>query len=211
MPGRSCAARPLAYDLAGRRSTFLIFLVLMAIAPAAQASLPLPVPPPVPAVPIPSVPTAPAFTGAPATPHPIRGIAPIPHNRFMAPNGASEIHDDAWQTDAYTWAGPLGRSPVVSSTLINHDCASITFDTQGHLVSVCVGLAGPELYMFDPHTLATPATFPLPPPQSLPADPTSIFQDFTGGGYFYLDGQDRVFTATTTRHILVIADTGTGF
>jgi hypothetical protein len=212
MPGTCCGARRLAYDLAVRRSTFLIFLVLMAIAPAAQAALPLPIaPPPTPAVPIPSAPASPAFTGAPATPHPVRGIAPIPRNRFMAPNGTSEIHDDAWQTDAYTWAGPLGRSPVVSSTLVNHDCGSITFDAQGHLVSVCVGLAGPELYMFDPNTLATLATFTLPPRQSLPSDPTSIFQDFTGGGYFYLDSGDRVVTSTTTRHILVIADTGTGF
>ncbi len=123
----------------------------------------------------------------------------------MAPNGASEIHDDAWQTDAYTWAGPMGRSPVVSSTLINHDCGSITFDSQGRLISVCVGLAGPELYMFDPMTLATLATFDLPPRQSLPTNP---FQDFTGGGYFYLDNGNRVVTATTKRHILVIGETG---
>jgi hypothetical protein len=126
----------------------------------------------------------------------------------MAPNGTSEIHDDAWQTDAYTWSGPLGRDPVLNSAYVNHDCGSITFDRQGHLVSVCVGLAGPELYMFDPQTLATVATFALPPRQSLPANP---FQDFTGGGYFFLDSRDRVVTSTTTRHILVIADTGSGF
>jgi hypothetical protein len=180
----------------------------MAIAPAARASLPLPG---TPAVPIPSAPASPTFSGAPATRHPIRGIPPTPRNRFMAPNGTSEIHDDAWQTDAYTRAGPLGRSPAISSTLINHDCGSITFDAQGRLVSVCVGLSGPELYMFDPHTLATLATFVLPPRQSLPSDPTSVFQDFTGGGYFYLDAEDRVVTSTTTRHILVIADTGNGF
>ena len=86
----------------------------------------------------------------------------------MAPNGSSEIHDDAWQTDAYTWAGPLGRPPVVASTMIGHDCGSITFDARGRLVSVCVGLTGPELYMLDPSTLATLATFALPPRQSLP-------------------------------------------
>jgi hypothetical protein len=190
-----------------RRAGFLILLGLLAIAPAAGASLPLPATPPVP-IPSPDMPPAPTFTGAPATAHPITGIPRTPRNRFMAPNGTSEIHDDAWQTDAYTWAGPLGRAPVLSSALINHDCGSITFDAQGRAVSVCVGLSGPELYMFDPHTLATLATFALPPRQSLPTNP---FQDFTGGGYFYLDAQDRVVTATTTRHILVIADTGNGF
>ena len=195
----------MAYDPRVRYATFLIFLVLMAIAPGAQAALPLPVTPP---VPIPSAPASPAFTGEAAVAHPVHGIPATPHNRFMAPNGASEIHDDAWQTDAYTWAGPLGRSPVVSSTLINHDCGSITFDSQGRLISVCVGLAGPELYMFDPVTLATLATFDLPPRQSLPTNP---FQDFTGGGYFYLDNGNRVVTATTTRHILVIGETAGGF
>jgi hypothetical protein len=92
--------------------------------------------------------------------------------------------------------------------MITRDCGSITFDARGRIVSVCLGLAGPELYMFDPATLATLATFDLPPRQTLPSNP---FQDFTGGGYFYLDGQNRVVTATTTRHILVIADTGSGF
>ena len=61
--------------------------------------------------------------------------------------------------------------------------------------------------MFDPNTLDTLATFTLPPRQSLP---TNLFQDFTGGGYFYLDNHDRVVTSTTTHHILVIAETGGG-
>jgi hypothetical protein len=57
--------------------------------------------------------------------------------------------------------------------------------------------------MFDPTTLSTLATFSLPLRQGLP---TNFFQDFTGGGYFYIDGQDRVIAGTTTRHIYVIAE-----
>jgi hypothetical protein len=158
------------------------------------------------AVPIPSTPpppAPPAYIGAPASAHPVRGIAPAPRNPFMAPNGRSEIHDDAWQTDAYKWSGPLGRSPQTLSSLLIRDCGSIAFDRRGHVVSVCVGLSGPRLYMFDPNTLATLATFPLPPRQSTTGN---IFQDYTGGGYFYLDNRDRVVTATTTRHIYVIAE-----
>jgi hypothetical protein len=191
--------------------------VYLGTAASAGALSVLPVPPaplPVPPAPIPSpdVPPAPAFSGAPATPHPIRGVGGVPHNRFMAANGVSEIHDDAWQTDAYTWAGPLGRDPVVNSALLAHDCGSITFDARGRIVSVCVGLSGPELYLLDPNTLATLSTFDLPPRQSLPAG-GSPFQDFGAGGYFYLDAAGEVVTATTTRHILVIAETpdGTGF
>jgi hypothetical protein len=130
-------------------------------------------------------------------------MPPIPHNPFMAPNGKSEIHDDGWQSDASTWAGPLGRSPRTTSNFILRDCGSITFDTQGRVVSVCIGTTGPELYMFDPTTLATLATFSLPLRQGLSSN---FFQDFTGGGYFYLDNRDRVIAATTTRHIELIAE-----
>ncbi|MGZ4328967.1 MAG: hypothetical protein ACXVXL_13175 [Solirubrobacteraceae bacterium] len=160
---------------------------------------------PVPAVPIPSVllPPAPAaYIGAPASAHPIRGVPRTPQNPHMAPNGASEIHNDGWQTNAFTWGGPLGRSPQTMSTMIIKDCGSITFDSQGRVVSVCVGASGPQLYMFDPNTLATLATFSLPPRQSVPSN-----QDYTGGGYFYLDNHDQVVTATTTHHIYVIAET----
>jgi hypothetical protein len=148
---------------------------------------------------------APAPAGAAA---PITGIPRIPQNPHMAPNGSSEIHNDAWQTDTYTWAGPLDRSPHTFSAVIGRDCGSIAFDSHGRLVSVCVGLSGPELYMFDPATLATLATFQLPPRLEIS---TNLFQDFTGGGYFYLDSHDRVVTSTTTRHIFVIAETGSGF
>jgi hypothetical protein len=128
----------------------------------------------------------------------------------MAGNGRSEIHNDAWQTDAYRGGGPLGVRPrTLSSMLVPAgDCGSITFDRRGRLISVCVGVSGPRLYMFDPSTLAVLASFALPPRQDVPSN---IFQDYTGGGYFYLDSHDRVVTATTTRHIYVIASGAGGF
>jgi hypothetical protein len=162
-----------------------------------------------PAIPIPSAPVLGArFIGQAAVARPIRGIRTTPRNPFMAPNGRSEIHNDAWQTDAYLWAGPFGRSPVTISAQLGHDCGSVAFDAHGRIVSVCVGVGGPELYMLDAETLATLATFALPPRQG---PPPNLFQDFTGGGYFFLDNHDRVVTSTTTHHIWVIAEQGTGF
>ena len=162
-----------------------------------------------PAIPIPSSPfLGSTYIGHAAVAHPIRGVPATPRNPFMAPNGRSEIHNDAWQTDAYLWAGPFGRSPATLSAQLGHDCGSVAFDTHGRIVSVCVGAAGPELYMLDAHTLATLATFTLPPRQTLPTNP---FQEFTGGGYFFLDRHDHVVTSTTTHHIWVIAERGTGF
>src|SRR5881227_2923568 len=90
------------------------------------------------AAPIPSGPASPLFVGRPAHMQPVRHVPRIPRNRFMAPNGRSEIHDDAWQTDSYTWRGPLGRSPQPSSASLTGDCGSITFDSRGRIVTICV-------------------------------------------------------------------------
>lgn len=162
-----------------------------------------------PAQPIPSrgpAPSLPAYSGAPASPRPIRGVPPTPRNPFLAPNGLGLIHNDGWQTDAYRWRGPLGKAPRTQSTNIGRECGSITFDSRGRIVSICVNREGPRLYMFNRHSLATLAQFPLPR-RSEP----SGFHDFTGGGYFYLDRHNHVWTSTTTRHIWDIAERGTGF
>ena len=164
-----------------------------------------------PSVPIPSTGTPPTTTyfGHAAVPQPIPGVPRTPQNPFMAPNGTSEIHDDAWQTDVSRWGGPLGHRPQTVSNYLQRDCGSVTFDSRGRILSICIGIPGPELYMFNPSTLATLATFTLPPRQSVPSN---IFQDFTGGGYFYLNNHGQIVCATTTRHIYVIGETpGPGF
>src|SRR5207244_67377 len=84
-------------------------------------------------------------------------------------------------------------------------CGSVTFDRLGRIVSVCVSTLRPTLRMFDPVTLAVLAQMDLPPRPPSP----NPFQDFSGGGYFYLDDQDRAVIATTTHHIYVVAEQGT--
>ncbi len=127
-----------------------------------------------------------------------------PRHPFMAPNGKSNIHVDAYQTDTNTTAGPLGPTATNSAFFV-HECASITFDSQGRLVSICVGLDRPVLTMLDPQTLTPLATYDLPPRQG--SSPGGTFTDFSGGGYFYLDNRDRVVTATSQRHVLIIGET----
>jgi len=184
--------------------SLLALLCLLAAAAPAAAQLP---PQPIPSVNGP--PPAPTYIGSPATPQPIEGIPPVPQNPFMAPNGASEIHDDEWQSDTYRHGGPLGRDPQTFSSYLapGRDCGSITFDSRGRVVAICISLSGPELFMFDPNTLATLATFPLPPrtPEDLLLNPNT-FQDFENGGYFYLDNHDQVVTGTTNRQIYVIGE-----
>jgi hypothetical protein len=163
----------------------------------------------VPPVPIPEGSTsAPEFIGSPATPNPVTAPEP-PRHPFMAPNGKSEIHVDAYQSDANSWSGPLGGQMEKVSTFQAAECASHTFDSAGRLVTVCVGLEGPRLLMFDPHTLELLAEFQLPPRQVGGPNP---FTDFSGGGYFYLDNRDRAVIPTTNRQVWVVRETsGPGF
>ena len=155
--------------------------------------------------PIPDEPTgeppSPAFTGSPAEPRRLDAFDP-PRHPFMAPNGKSNLHDDAYQTDTYRLPGPLGKDINRTSTLQVGVCASVTFDSRGRIVTVCVGLTGPRLLVMDPETLETLGELTLPP--RMPGG-VSIFNDFAGGGYFYLDHRDRAVVPTTTRHVFVVA------
>jgi hypothetical protein len=167
-----------------------LLLLLVAAAPASAQT------------PIPEGPNnAPAFIGGPATPNPIPAPPP-PQHPFMAPNGSSNLHEDAWQTDTTRRSGPLGRDPQRLSTFFSRDCASVTFNSKGRLVTVCVGLDRPQLVVMDPKTLETIETLDLPPRD--PMTGGNPFTGFAGGGYFYLGHDDRAVIPTTSRHVYVI-------
>ena len=159
--------------------------------------------------PIPEGPDAaspPPFLGGPMTPRPVFATEP-PAHPFLAPNGSSNIHVDAWQTDRNAWFGPLGRDMSRTSTFQGADCASHTFDRRGRIVTVCVGVAGPRLHMFEPDTLHELARFALPPRTAQSGGSPNPFTNFSGGGYFVLDDRDRAVIPTTTRHIWLVAET----
>ncbi len=189
-----------------RNTRFLAVVGAAALALAVPAASPAAVP----ATPIPQDPGAgavAAYLGAPQPAHRLRGSRFAPRHPFMAANGRSNLHDDAYQSDAGWTPGPLGRSPGVVSTLFSQECASVTFDARGRLLTVCVGLATVDLRLLDPETLDVLADHPLPPrPASSAGHP---FTAFGGGGYFYLDRHDRVVVPTSDGHIQVVAESGT--
>ena len=213
------SARPLPRSsLCGRRPTavlvlgvLVLSLGLAAMALAARGARAQAVP----AVPIPQSPAeaaaAPAFVGSAATPSAVSAPS-IPQNPFMAANGRSNLHDDAYMTNTYSWPGPLGRDIQTLSSFQGADCASLTVDRAGRLVTVCVGLEGPRLIMLDPRTLELLAAMALPPRGASTGNP---FTEFSGGGYFYLDQHDRAVIPTTNGEIWVVAETagaaGPGF
>lgn len=139
------------------------------------------------------------FVGAPAARDPHRRLR-VPRHPYMARNGASNIHNDAYQSDVYNRAGPLGRDLGTDSALFTRECASVTFDRRGRIVTICVGLDYPVLTVLDPETFEPFDSHQLPP-----RDTSDPFSSFAGGGYFYLDHRDRAVVPTAERHVIRFA------
>jgi hypothetical protein len=181
-------------------------LMAALLVPAAASALPIvsqPVPPP----------TLPAFQGSasPGLQLPAGQTTFAPENPFMAANPNSNIHNDPWMTDAYpARPGPLGRSLVAGSSAASPAiCGSLAFDTRGRIVSVCPSaVAAPQVRLIDPDTLATLATYNLPNAPDPPG--TKTYQNFSGGGYFFLDRHDQLWVPTKTDHLQVIGESPDG-
>ncbi|PKW12128.1 hypothetical protein SAMN05428944_0631 [Streptomyces sp. 1222.5] len=153
-----------------------------------------------------------AYTGAPAAARPLPGTRP-PQHPYLAPNGRSGMHADGWGSATYGWSGPLGEHPRVDSermALLGGECANVTFDRAGRIVTVCGTFTGFLVKLLDPRTLATLAEYKLPQrPSTVEAitrlDFSRIFKDTSGGAYSYLDDQDRLVLADSRQHIVRLA------
>ena len=141
------------------------------------------------------------FIGRPAVPNPVT-LPKVSINPYMSPNGTSNIHNDTWMTDSYPGNGPLGRNTQVTSVNALGECASITFDSRGRLVAVCINPKGSFLTMMHPDSLRIVAR------EKLPAGPeTDSSGDYTevAGAYFYLDNLNRAVVATANHQLTYYA------
>src|SRR5271169_3882 len=153
----------------------------------------------IPAIPIPQQPFAqpvPPFIGQPAIPKPITAL-PVPEDPYMAPNGRSNIHADAYQSDTYATGGPLGHAPTVKSATLLGIGGTVTFDRAGRIVVLVLGNGPRRLFLLDPVTLGTEAVLNLPPS-------SSSGTAFGGGGYYFLDELDRAVIPTTAQQIWIV-------
>lgn len=182
-----------------RRRLVPLAAALALAAPAAATAQPIADPTPT---------TLPPSTGAAFTATPFARTA-APQNPFMATNPNNNLHDDPWMSDAYNRPGPVGSSlSPTSGAMPAALCGSLTFDRAGRILSVCPSIAQPiTARVIDPKTLTVTASYVLGGPN--PAGPTA-FQNFTGGGYFFLDNKDRIWSATKSSHLVVLAENATG-
>ena len=187
-----------------RRTCALIVAALAVSLPATAAAVAVALPiAPGPATPLPG------YTGSPFSAQP---TAPTiaPQNPILGKNPNNNIHNDTWMTDAYQRPGPLGRNPIAySGSLPASLCGTLTFDRHGRILSVCPSnVAPPVARIIDPTTLAVRAELVMPNPPDNSGTPA--YQNFTGGGYFFLDSKDRIWSATKDNQLWVIAENSTG-
>lgn len=191
---RACAAGALA-------ALALTLPATAALTPAAQAA---PIPP------TPGHRLVPSYEGAPATAAPLPADQAPPQHPYLAPNGRAGMHGDGASSDTHPFPGPLGAHPRVDSermAALGGECATLTFDSDGRILTVCGTFRGFRLRLLDPRSLDTLAEYKLPQrPSTVEAvarlDFSRIFKDTSGGAYFYLDDQDRVVLADSRQHVL---------
>jgi hypothetical protein len=135
------------------------------------------------------------FIGSAATAKPITTRA-VPQHPFMASNGRSNVHNDAYMSDTYVGKGPLGVSPtVLSSALGNGVCVSVAFDQQGRIMTICLSLKAAKFFVVDAKTLAPLGVLDLPAKES--KDTNQI----AAGSYFYVDQRDHAIIPTADHTI----------
>ena len=105
-------------------------------------------------------------------------------NPAMAANPFNSIHNDSWATDSYDLPAPAPGGEV-DTLFTGGDCATITFDSRGRLITLCSTLAQVVGYVIDPATLEVITSRQV-------GTRSPSLTDFSGGGYFVLDDQDRI-------------------
>lgn len=152
------------------------------------------------------------YAGAPVAARPLPGTPP-PRHPHLAPNGRSGMHADGWGSATSPWSGPLGARPRADSEQmapLGGECATVTFDRAGRIVTVCGTFTGFLVKLLDPRSLATLAEYKLPQrPSTVEAitrlDFSRIFKDTSGGAYAYLGDEDRLVLADSRQHIVRLA------
>lgn len=140
----------------------------------------------------------PAFYGESAVSQPL-GEVEVPQHPYLAPEGVNGMHGNSYNTDAYSYSGPLGINPVVNSRSMNVFgglVATLMFDSKGRIMCISGNVVGFRLLLMDADTLEILCETRLPQRAStLEAiksfDFGKISSDTSGGAYCHLLEGDR--------------------
>jgi hypothetical protein len=143
-------------------------------------------------------------------------------NPYLSPDFGNNIHNDSYLSDTYTYAGPSvqGKATIAQVEVVTFrdpatgqlqivvlgECASLAFDADLNIQSVCAGLEQPgatevlrSVVTLDRNTLQVIAYRPFTKP--IVASDTI---DFGGAGYFYQDNRYRMVVAMPDGHVNVL-------
>jgi hypothetical protein len=91
---------------------------------------------------------------------------PVPQHPHLAPNGRSNMHNDAYMTDTYEIDGPAGKKPIVRLKSYSDDintCVTLAFDRQDRIITTSAAMLEYKILLLDPDSLEVLAAYPLPP------------------------------------------------
>ena len=126
-----------------------------------------------------------------------------PQHPFLAANGRSNTHNDAYMTDTYSISGPATDSLTITTLELNRICITITFDSEGRIMTLGTGVDGKRaIYLINPGSLEIIDSYELPAATDL---------GISGAGYFYVDNQDRMVVPASNQHIYKFAVTNSKF
>ncbi len=140
----------------------------------------------------------PDFYGESAISQPL-GEVEVPQHPYLAPEGTNGMHGNSYNTDAYSYSGPLGINPVVKSRSMNVFgglVATLMFDSKGRIMCISGNVVGFRLLLIDAETLEILAETRLPQRASTreffkTLDFSKISSDTSGGAYCHLLEGDR--------------------
>ncbi len=130
---------------------------------------------------------------------------PVPQHPFLATNGRSNMHNDAYMTDTYEIDGPIGRKPFIRKKSYAdgiNTCVTLAFDRQGRILTTSAAMLEFRILLLDPVSLEVLASYPLPPRDF--TDPLFPYNDTSGAAYFVLDHQDRILLADADNALQLI-------
>jgi len=131
---------------------------------------------------------------------------PYPQHPFLAPNGRSNMHDDAFMSDTYEVTGPMARNAEVTlrsyAGSANNLCVTITFDSRGRILTTNAEFARFRMLLIDPESMDALAQYLLPARNT--TDPLFPYNDTSGAAYFALDNQDRAMFSDASNAIQII-------
>ena len=80
----------------------------------------------------------------------------VPQHPFLAPNGRSNMHNDAYMTDTYEIDGPSGVNPEVDMISYADDvntCVTLAFDSQDRIFTTSAAMLEYKILLLDPQSL----------------------------------------------------------